>query len=330
MVIQKSSPFFATFGNITFYSVPNNYTVDTICPNALSNYRYKPVRGLTTLSGIGQVTINQNCFLKLPDDRIIEPHHLPDTSTDLGVSHITQALIYAPHIDNYKYNLDQASQFWNEWSDIPELVLPTWKNKAWHLVKNVFDPTNLATQSVYSISQIFIILFMIAVCCCLFPNFYKWVKTVLLIRNPRKYWTEKGFFIPYWNRFPPNGENGNQSRNLPFTAWWQKYRPTRSEAPQPPINNEFATNNSQNEELITTPNVPPMEELNIPARYAVPHHKLPPIPIPAPKLNTYISAGNPEPEIVHDTSGLTENNDWRANSHIASLQLKAINAPQPK
>ncbi|MBZ4217717.1 hypothetical protein, partial [Klebsiella aerogenes] len=74
------------------------------------------------------------------------------------MSHITQALTYAPQPDHYKFNLDHNSQFWNEWSDTPDLVLPTWKNRVWHILKNAADPTNMATQSVYSFGHLVIIL----------------------------------------------------------------------------------------------------------------------------------------------------------------------------
>lgn len=320
--LQYANPFFVTYGNVTFYSVPTNYTIDTICPNTNSNFKKKPVRGLTILSGLGLVTINQNCFLKLPDDRIIEPHHQPDHSTDLGVSHITQALTYAPNLDTYSFNLTHNDQFWSNWTNVPELELPTWQNKAWNFVSTAFSPQNLATQSFYSVATIILIIVVLGILCCLFPSFYDWVKTVLLIRNPRKYWTTKGLFVPYWNKpGQPSHAPRDSKRAVPFTYWWRRVRTSDTDPTAPTQEEELHTMLRRNTNHIARPTSLPLFSTRRPKAPKQASQSA------TPQANVYLPADNHDTAVVHDTSNIPNENEWRANSHAAAQQLKALNAP---
>ena len=230
-------PFFVTYGNKTFYSVPNNYSIDTICPNLNTRNHAPAVRGISVISHIGELSINKNCFIKLPDDRIIENHHMPDTSTDLGVSNIMEALKFAPKFESHNYNWTKAD-IWNKWTDAPEIdIKPDWEfDMDWKNTFNkMFSPTELLAHSGRDVFILLVIIAILILICAFSTKCFRWFKTWALISNPKKYWTTiKGYNVPGFDKLPTPEEIITRARGIqwPFAFLHNVFSPRRSYRPE--------------------------------------------------------------------------------------------------
>ena len=207
--VLDAIPFFATYDTSTFHSVPLQYTVDTICPNNNAKNAKDPVRGLSHISGIGRIHINANCFLKLPDDRTIESHHLPEKSTDLGVSSITDALINIIQPDTYLIPWTNNS-YWADKPELPDLILNPSPYNITDFLQYTFDPQQFSSHTVRTSVIMIVVCLLFGICCFFSRPCFRWAKTFFLISNPRKYWTEtKNLYVPYFTKMHQPARNGS-------------------------------------------------------------------------------------------------------------------------
>ena len=204
-------PFFATYDTVTFHSVPQNYSVDIICPINNARNAKAPVRGDRILSGIGQIHINANCFMKLSDDRTIESHHLPEKSTDLGVGTITDALQNVIQPETYLVPWTNNS-YWADKPMPPELDLNVTPYKIEDFLRYTFDPQQFTQHTLRTSIIIVVVSVLFGICCFFSRDCLRWAKTFFLVSNPKKYWTQvKGLHVPYFDKMPPQQQTGNRS-----------------------------------------------------------------------------------------------------------------------
>ena len=204
-------PFFATYETITYYSVPLHYPIDIICPNNKAKYNKATVRGIETLSGIGQISININCFLKLPDDRIILSHQMPEKSTDLGVSSITEALHNIIKPGDYLVPWTNNS-FWADKPVPTDLILKESPFEITNFLEHTFDPKQFSQHTLRTTIIIIVTCVLFGIFCFFSRDCFRWAKTFFLISNPRKYWTnQKGLHVPYFTKLPKPEKQENRS-----------------------------------------------------------------------------------------------------------------------
>jgi len=274
------------------------------------------------------MTINQNCFLKLPDDRLIEPHHLPDKSTDLGVSNIMQALHYAPQHENYHFNWTQNNEFWTQWTDIPDIELPPSTFDIWAVFSKMFDPIEVTAFTGRTILIIVIVFLIFGIICYFSRDCFNWTKTWLLIRNPRKYWTEnKGLYVPYFQKIPKMDDIVTNITSSPwrFSTWRAKFRPTPTNTTAATAEDREQAHDQELQQMFnSTASAPIVRNSPPPNRPTASFSAYPSLTPSA--SNTYVPAEMPEPMALHDTSALRVEDDWRTTAHQAALQLKAVNA----
>ena len=197
-----TTPFFATYGNTTYYSVPANYAGNVICPNIKTIKHQNAVTGVLLISGVGSFMLQKTCFVQLPDDRKIINNNLPDATQDLGIPTLLEALHYAPKKDNFEFNLSK-SQLWSNYS-IPEVTLLDVELRS---MKDLVTYT-LKPQVVYPYLLITLLVFLcitIPLAClfCLSKRARAWFMAFANIRNPKKYWTQyKHYNVPGFEKIP--------------------------------------------------------------------------------------------------------------------------------
>lgn len=226
--ITHTYPFFATYANTTYFSVPDNYLIETICPNTNSDTLslQGALTGSMTISGIGHFQINANCFAKLPDGRIIENVRDPGESVDLGQSTITEILDFAPKILNFTFN-NRESTFWQKWNDTPIAHQLDIKPFQWtHKLEEIFNPGQMSTFMARNAVIIIILIILLIIFFLCYPRFRLWLKTVTLWSNPKKYWTKyKNYNVPYFDKLPKINQQLHEKFNfVKFHEWLTNMR----------------------------------------------------------------------------------------------------------
>jgi hypothetical protein len=199
-ISPKAQPFFATYGNETLYSVPENYVVEVICPNTISTKAKTPLVGKQKLPQLGSFTLDPGCYVDTLDGRQILPHTRPDYSQDLGVTTIEEALKYIPRITSFA--LPTEDDIHNR--PIAELeYMPVNPVSFGEAIKQVYAPNTMIPHLLRDLLIAFtIIILIIAIMCC-FPQVRAWVKACCFINNPTKYWRRyKHYDVPSFNKIP--------------------------------------------------------------------------------------------------------------------------------
>ena len=317
--LKDAHPFFATYETATLYSVPQNFSLDIICPNQNSKQTHDPIRGYTQLSGIGEITINPNCFLKLPDDRIIEGQYTPGTSTPLGISNILDALHYLPKAPNYSFNWTK-NEFWTDWVPPAQIEHPDVLRTVMEFFENVFDPSEFSAHSTRTIIIIVILFILFGLFCFFSKDCFRWAKTFFLISNPKKYWTKhKGYYVPYFDKIPKAQSIIQRGKGFQFnhSRLGQLFNKNKHTDEHTDKNIELnAYLNSPVQTILNKQNNTSDQTDSL----LYPHIG----PLRNTQSNTYTPADNPDTDINTDTP--QDDTDWRLETHRAALRLKALNA----
>jgi len=203
----NTRPFFATYGNTTFYSTPPKYQGRAICPTTSSQ---EPLNENLVIQGTGLIQIKPGCYLSLPDNRKIASHAKP-TAIMLGETTITQAFHYVPTHNAFQF---VAPPEYNR-TKIPDLILkPVPINKIKTLLSNAWTPENISSTSQIFFAIVAIIASILGIICCISPKFRHFWRAGCPSENPRKYYTKyKNYHLPTFVKMP--------KREMP--SWTQKF-----------------------------------------------------------------------------------------------------------
>jgi len=347
----NATPFFATYGNKTIYSVPADYHIDTICPNLKARNNAEAVRGTSIISFVGELYINENCFIKLPDDRIIENQQNPEKSTALGISNIVEALKFAPAIDNYLFNWT-TPELWSTWVDPPELdIQHNWNfDFDWlNTLNKLVDPTSIAADTIKTLIAIAVILFFFAILYKCYPKLQTWFKTWALISNPRKYWTEvKNYNVQGFEKLPRARHIIRRSRAFRWPCIRNQRHnqldPLQQEQAQElALRRNFEMPNNTNDPIIRPnqmhnlvpliqPSAPSVvynnnSEIQYPRIFQTPLPDIPPLDAHRPRHNRRPSTMPPQQVMAAmKQEDPVDEEEWDAALHRATERLKALNA----
>jgi hypothetical protein len=192
-------PFFATYGNKTLFSTPADTTGNLVCPSRDNRGDEEPFTTKTRFSGVGTIYLKPGCFIEMPDGLQIAAHYQTNLATDLGTSTMNQAFEYLPKLENYTFSVNKTNLF--EDNDLPSMSEEDMElNTIQHLTKLATDPDEMIIHIVRFaiILVVVLVIFIIVYCVC--PKFRLWFKACCFVNNPRKFWTEKGYELPTFQR----------------------------------------------------------------------------------------------------------------------------------
>ena len=192
---KHPQPFFATYGNKTFFSTPLNFEGSLVCPTKEARGDAEPVTGKIKFSGVGTIYLKPTCFVHLPDGRTVAAQFETSIATDLGVSTMNEAFKYSPSLDNYTFTKQHVSIFADQ--ELPDLEITRVEvNSANYITELGLDPNEVTKHLVRLAIILAIAAVMFAILYCTVPKFRRWVKTCCLLRPPTKYWHMQGYEYP--------------------------------------------------------------------------------------------------------------------------------------
>jgi len=183
---QPQKPFFAFYGNKTYYSLPHPIVVRITCQEALNTPTSETET--RTLEGMGQIEIQPSCTIILPDNRkyfsnpILEAENLGQTNM-LNLLKESQ-----PNTFNYTFNIPIPTPA----PTMPPFVLRKTVNNTLlqQIISEISEPAkSLTTLAIFG--TLMLIILILFLCCCMFnPCFRTWFTTCTFMKNPRTWWTQ--------------------------------------------------------------------------------------------------------------------------------------------
>jgi len=197
--VNTTTPFFASYANLTIYSTPNNFKGELVCPKLNARDDGEPTTGSISFSGVGSMHLQKNCYVELQDNRIIQAQFHAYKTFDLGIATVNEAFQFIPSVENYSFTAKQRDIFEN--NHIPDLILTN---------ISTFEPVYI-TQKAVEFDELMphlirfgLILLVAAIIFAalygLVPPFRNWVKACCFINNPKKYWDKKGYQLPNFEK----------------------------------------------------------------------------------------------------------------------------------
>jgi len=184
---KTTKPFFATYGNNTYFSTPKQYIVNVICPNENSQVIKEPTLGTKALSNTGMFTLNAHCFVETQDNRRIITQSKPDYADDLGVSTINQALKYyaKPLVFDKPINITSNQIMDLQPMQLEPVPILTFSD----ILADAITPTQVASHVLRDVIIVFAVLISFALLTCISPRVRAWFKACCFVSNPVKYWS---------------------------------------------------------------------------------------------------------------------------------------------
>ena len=328
---KETTPFFATYGNITYYSVPANYGGNIICPNLKSTQHHEAVTGALLISGVGSFQLQKSCFVQLPDDRKIYNHNNPDAaSTDLGIPTLLEALRYAPNADQFTFNITPPV-LWNH--SIPEVTLLDVQIKSLEdLVTYTLKPQVVFPQLLIGLIIFLCIAIPLGLFFCCNKRARAWFMAWSWIRNPKKYWTKyKNYKVPGFDKIPKfdqrADEQTRQKLSLDYLTYLFRFKRDETYRVNPPNPKYELQDLVQTRrdicEAALKPSAPAVIMSNPASLYPQVVNFTPNNEPAAKKFkpNTYVSNQSPDDDLVHKTVKFDDQvqEEWREQLNKANL-----------
>jgi len=225
-------PFFAFYGNKTFFSVPQPIAIRITCQE--TPLSYVTDTQTKTVSGTGFIEIKPSCTIVLPDSRkyfsnpILEAEYL-ESSNFMAILKESQ-----PTILNFTFHIPKPTQATTE---TPVTLKPIELS----VIQQIFHEISQPAKSLSAAAIFFIIILIIAIIAiipCIFSKCCRtWFTTCTLMKNPRSWWTE------YKNYDLSNFTKLNRSIYFKFL---QKFRKKNFTRPTEDINFAYSYQQAQN------------------------------------------------------------------------------------
>jgi hypothetical protein len=191
----EKRPFFATYGDKTFFSSPVNYVGNLVCPTNEARSGDEAKTGKINFSGVGTIHLNPTCFVHLPDGQSVSAQYETNIATDLGISTLNEAFKYVPSVENYTFTKKHISVFSD--TEIPELDFSNINiNSIKYMTELAISPSEVAKHLIRLFIFLIVVCIILAILYCTVPKFRRWVKACCLIKPPNKYWRSKGYDHP--------------------------------------------------------------------------------------------------------------------------------------
>lgn len=182
---KLEKPFFAFYGNRTFFSVPQPIVLRITCQE--TPLAYVTETQTKTVSGTGFIEIKQSCSIILPDNRkyfsnpILEAEYL-DPTNFMAILKQSQ-----PTILNFTFQIPEPIE--------PTTEAPfTLKPVNISLIHQIYQEITEPVKALSTTATFFLILFCIGILaclpCCCSKCYRTWFSTCTLFKNPREWWTE--------------------------------------------------------------------------------------------------------------------------------------------
>ena len=255
-------PFFAFYGNKTFFSVPQPVAIRITCQE--TPLSYVTDSQTKTVSGTGFIEIKPSCTIVLPDSRkyfsnpILEAEYL-ENSNFMAILKESQ-----PTILNFSFHIPKPTQATTE---TPVTLKPIELSVIQQIIHEISQPAkSLSAAAIFFI--IILIITILAIIPCIFSKCCRtWFTTCTLMKNPKSWWTE------YKNYDLSNFTKLNRSSYFKFL---QKFRKNKFTRPTEDINFAYSYQQAHNPDTqlqqhqpYTTVTLPEHPDTSYTQRYTV-------------------------------------------------------------
>lgn len=183
-------PTFFTFGNTSYYSIPNPMEIHLNCKSDQKSFDKS-----YEISFHGHFFIPEGCQATIDHETHIRPgfvvsNHVIDTPNFLNVLIDANVTLQIPPPPPLPMNITvKTPKTWSDVSSVGETL------------GVVFDFETTTAEVIRILAYIIVVFTVIGLCACASPKFRLWLKTCTLTTKPSKYWSQvRGYHTPAYVR----------------------------------------------------------------------------------------------------------------------------------